>query len=221
MKGPTCAFAVALAFATAALASSAAAQEEVSVPQGEAYVQAATGMTFPAQVGDFNRISVYRYAADGSNESAGYNLYRRGAEIAATVYVSPSPGLAIGPGSPPETVLVAQALLCSAEFDRVQLGIQSAHEGEALVEESGTTHGETPGFRATYTFTSPNFAGRRNIAVKSEAYLFCYVGGRWSVKYRFTYPADHDVRAAIDAFMRDLAWTIGAAPQIDAKPPSL
>lgn len=171
-------------------------------------------MTFPAQVGEFNRVRVYRYAADGSDESVGYNLYRRDAHVAATVYVSPSPGLTIGPGSQPETVLTAQALLGSAEFDRVQLGVESAHEGEALIEEGGTTHGEILGFRATYSFISPNFAGRRNVQVKSEAYLFCYVGGRWSVKYRFTYPADQDVRAAIGAFMRDLPWTILPAPPL-------
>lgn len=211
---------LAAALAGAALMSSAAAQEEVSVPRGEAYIQAATGMTFPAQVGEFNRVSVYRYAADGTDESAGYNLYRRGAHVAATVYVYPSPELEIGPGSQPETVLAAQALLCSAQFDRVQLEIEGAYEGETLIEESGTMHDETLGFRAAYTFTSPNFARRRNVEVKSEAHLFCFVGGRWSVKYRFTYPVDQDVRAVIDAFMRDLAWTIGDAHQPEAKAPS-
>jgi hypothetical protein len=65
--------------------------------------------------------------------------------------------------------------------------------------------------RAAYTFTAPLFAGRRNQPVRSEAYLFCYVGGRWSVKYRFTHPADQDVRALIGAFRRELAWTIEPA----------
>src|SRR5262245_57806718 len=101
MKSLTRGFAAALL--GAALVGSAAAQQEVSVAQGEAYVQAASGMIFPSQVSEFTRVSVYRYAADGSDESAGYNLYRRGAHIAATVYVYPSPGLAIGKGAPAQS----------------------------------------------------------------------------------------------------------------------
>ena len=168
-------------------------------------------MMFPTQVGEFRRVSVYRYAADGSDESAGYNLYQPGAHIAATVYVYPAPGTVIAKRPQPETAPAAKDQLCSGEFDRVQLEIEGAYEGDTLIEESGTAHGETPGLRAVYTFTAPIFAGRRDQAVRSEAYLFCYVGGRWSVKYRFTYPADQDVRALIDAFMRDLAWTIEPA----------
>lgn len=141
MRSLTRAFAAALA--GVALLGSAAAQEEISVPQSETYVHVASGMMFPPQVGEFRRISVYRYAADGSDESAGYNLYQRGAHIAATVYVYPAPGTVVAKTPQPENAPLAKDQLCAGEFDRVQLQIERAYEGETLIEEGRTAHGET------------------------------------------------------------------------------
>ena len=55
---------------------------------------------------------------------------------------------------------------------------------------------------------SPSAFGKDHAPLRSETYLFCYVGGRWRVKYRFTYPAALDAQHGIEDFMRDLVWTI-------------
>lgn len=207
MKFP--ASALAAAVVGVALAAAPAAAEDIPVAPGQDYVQTATGMVFPPRVGPFQRTRIYRYAADGSDESAGYNLLRPNAEIAVTVYVYPSPEMTIEPADTPDVVAAAQAIHCSAQFDRVQQEIAVTYRDATLVYESETSHAGAPGYSATYTFTSDNFMGRRDQPLRSEAYLFCFIGGRWSVKYRFSYPAGVDAGADIAAFMDGLVWTIG------------
>jgi hypothetical protein len=201
----------------AALVGAAAAQTELQVPRGQDYVQAATGATFPARIGVFNRGRIVQYADDGTDMSAGYGRILPGEEIVVTLYVYPSPAVA-SVNSPPEVVTTARALTCSRQFDTVQQEIEQTYDDESLVSEgafdferNGVTH---IGFRATYTLTSPAFMGRANTPLRSEAYLFCHVGGRWSVKYRFSYPVDYDASAQIAAFMQDWAWTIPPEPPL-------
>ena len=208
---------IAAAFLSIVLSGTAEAQERLSVPLNQDYVQRASGMTFPPHVGAFDRGLVTRYQADGSNEGVGYNFVtvEPGVGVAATIYVSPSPTVT-NLGSPDEVVDVAEALLCSQQFDAVQAQIEGVHPGAALVSERAIAraHGDAnlSGHAAIYSFVAPNFFGRSNVELRSEAYLFCYVGGRWSVKYRFTYPADlAEARGVIDAFVGQLAWTIPAA----------
>jgi hypothetical protein len=204
---------IAAAFLSIVL-SGTKAQERLSVPLNQDYVQSASGMTFPPHVGAFDRGIVTRYQADGSDEGIGYNFVtvEPGVGVAATIYVSPSP-MVTNLGSPNEVVEVAEALLCGQQFDAVQAQIEGVHRGAALVSEQAIAraHGDAnlSGHAAIYSFVVPNFFGRSNVELRSEAYLFCHVGGRWSVKYRFTYPADlAEARGVIDAFMRQLAWTI-------------
>ena len=204
---------LAAALAGAVLTAPVSAQE-IQVAGGETYVQTATGMRFPAQVGDWVRGRLYRYAADGSDESAGYHLGRPGAEITATVYVYPSPPLDIEPGSDPAAVVLTQALLCGNQFAGVRREIEASYQDETLISDGAADPpqpGAAPvGYSAVYTFTAGAFWGRRDVPVRSEAHLFCYVGGRWSVKYRISYPAEADASAEVAAFMRNLVWTIGA-----------
>ena len=205
----------AVALATAALVGPAAAQDIQFAP-GAPYVHAASGMVFPVQVGDFLRGRGYRYAADGSDESVAYHLGRIGGEITATVYVSPSPALQMGPDADPLALSAAQGLLCSSQFNTMRQEIDAAYHDEMLLSEGEAdmyyARAVSRGFTASYTFTAGSFWGRRNVSVRSDAYLFCYVGGRWSVKYRFMYPAETDASADIAAFTRALRWTIGGEP---------
>jgi hypothetical protein len=205
---------IAAAFFSIILSGTAGAQERLSVPLNEDYVQSASGMTFPPHVGAFDRGAVTRYQADGTDEGVGYNFVtvEPGVGVAATIYVSASP-MVTNLGSPNDVVEVAEALLCGQQFDAVQAQIEGVHRGAAIVSEQAIAraHGgaSLTGHAATYSFVAPNFFGRNNVEIRSEAYLFCHVGGRWSVKYRFTYPADlAEARGVIDAFMRQLAWTI-------------
>ncbi|MGE0739721.1 MAG: hypothetical protein AB7O98_00135 [Hyphomonadaceae bacterium] len=194
------------------MAPPAAAQSNVPVAPDQTYVHAASGMSFPPSVGEFRRGRVARYAEDGSDESVGYGRIAPGGEIIVTVYVYPAPQV-IDLGSAPDTIVAARLLACSNEFDTVQAQIEQAYRDEQLVTETsadlvqaGANH---LGFHATYTLTSPDFMGRRHEPLRSEAYLFCHVGGAWSVKYRISYPAAYDASAEIAAFMQALIWTIG------------
>lgn len=62
------------------------------------------------------------------------------------------------------------------------------------------------GRMAAYEFED-FFAGKRQ-TVRSEVYLFSYVGGTWMIKYRFTCPKSFDGLKQIEAFMHSLQWTL-------------
>ena len=53
------------------------------------------------------------------------------------------------------------------------------------------------------------FFGRINQPSQSDAYLFCFAGGKWTVEYRFDYPMGYEASVPIAAFMHDLKWAIG------------
>jgi hypothetical protein len=175
------------------------------------YTQVKTGMTYPVSVGDFQRITVIRYKEDGSDESAGYNRYTPGTEIVATVYVFPSPSL-VSFGSPQNVIDGARAHLCDSQFLAIQNEIKGSHPDAILVSQGNATltqgSATYTGREAFYTLTNANFAGRRQVPLRSDVYVFCYAGGKWTVEYRIDYPVVHDASGAIADFMRDLTWTI-------------
>jgi hypothetical protein len=192
------------------LSAEAAAQGlNVLHPTG-AYTQTASGMIFPESVGDFTCVSVARYRPDGTDESAGYNRLEPGHEVAGTVYVFPSPPVTSF-GSPVNVIAEARGRLCESLFASVQGEIASAHPDAELIEKAQISLSRDglpfPGYKASYRLTNANFFGRRQIS-RSDAYVFCYAGGKWTVEYRFDYPDDYDGAPAIAALMRDLAWTI-------------
>jgi hypothetical protein len=193
------------------LAGIAAAQGlNVLHPDGP-YTQAKTGMTYPVSVGDFQRVTITRYKEDGSDESAGYNRYTPGTEISATAYVFPSPSL-VSFGSPQSVIDSPRAHLCDSQFLAIQNEIKGAHPDAALVSQGNTTLTQGAatysGHEAFYTLTNANFFGRHQVPSRSDVYVFCYAGGKWTVEYRIDYPVVHDASGAITDFMRDLTWTI-------------
>jgi hypothetical protein len=201
-----------LGFIIAHLFTGAVAAEAITLlhPDGP-YTQASSGMTYPVAIGDFKRVSVIRYKEDGTDESAGYNREVPMQEISATVYVFPSPGL-ISIFSPQNVIDGARDHLCNSQFLAIQKEITNAHPDAALVSQGDSTlEQEYPaygGHQAFYTLTNASFAGRSQIALRSDVYVFCYAGGKWTVEYRIDYPADYDASAPIASFMRDLTWTI-------------
>lgn len=56
------------------------------------------------------------------------------------------------------------------------------------------------------------FAGQQQ-ALRSELYVFCYVGEKWAFEYRFTSPKSVDATATISAFMAALPWTVSPDSQ--------
>lgn len=172
-----------------------------------AYVHSASKITMPESVGSFQRDTVSRYDADGLDVSVAYNLVTQFHQIAATVYLYPSPSLT-SIGSPPEVVAGARAYLTEAEFEHGKQEIQQAHPGAALVEqrdisqiESGQTYA---GKLAVFEYDEV-FAGSRML-VHSRLYLFCYVGGKWTVKYRFSHPKNEDADREIQEFIQKWSW---------------
>ena len=193
------------------VATAAAQGLNVLRPTGP-YTQAASGMTFAESVGDFTRVSVIRYAPDGTDESGGYNRLETAHEISGTVYVFPSPSVTSF-ASPANVIAGARARLCDNLFASVQAEVKSAHPDAELLETAEVTlpQSRSVGHKATYRVTNANFFGRRQVS-RSEVDVFCYAGGKWTVEYRFDYPDDYDGTGAISAFMHDLPWTIPEQP---------
>jgi hypothetical protein len=166
-------------------------------------------MIFPPTVGAFQRVALSRYDSQGLDVSAGYNLPAFAGGIAATVYVYPAPSL-VSIGSPPGVVASARATLCQSEFERGKREVLGAHAGGRLLGEKDVVllQGGTnfSGRAATFEYDGL-FAGQHQ-PVSSELYVFCYIGGSWTIKYRFTYARTFDATEAISAFMRTLSWTI-------------
>lgn len=191
--------------------SAARAMTELN-PEGP-YKQAATGMIFPVSIGDFRRINIIRYDEDGTDESAGYNREIPMSEISATVYLFPSPGLSSF-GSSQNIIDDTRSRLCVQQFQAIQREVSGAHpdaklisEGTARLVQGADIH---IGYQAFYTLTNPLFFDRRDVASRSDVYVFCFVGGKWTVEYRIDYPQDYDASKEIADFMRELVWTIPA-----------
>jgi hypothetical protein len=54
-------------------------------------------------------------------------------------------------------------------------------------------------------------------AVRSEAHLYCYVGGDWFVKYRVSAPVAVTAPGAVEAFIRTGPWPGRSSPEIHAR----
>jgi hypothetical protein len=175
------------------------------------YTQQPTGMIFPVSVGDFQRVEILRYSKDGTDESGGYNYTKPMNEIVATVYVFPSPRVT-SIGSPENVVREARDTVCQQQFKGVEKEVMTAHPNATLIGDGPVTllqPGKSySGYKASYDLTSPRAFGRTNVAARSEAYIFCFAGGKWTVEYRIDYPRESNAAPLIAAFMRDLTWTI-------------
>ena len=161
----------------------------------------------PESVAGFQRDSVTRYDADGLDVSGAYNMVTPSRRIAATVYVYPSPPLT-SIGSPPDVVAGARARLTEGEFARRKQEIEQAHPGAVLVEQreiSKTASGQSYAGRLAIFEYEEAFAGSR-MPVRARLYLFCYVGGKWTVKYRFTHPKSEDADREIQEFIQKWSW---------------
>jgi hypothetical protein len=173
------------------------------------YVQAASGMTFPESVNDFRRVTVLQYKPDGSDMSVGYVRAQPNAEIVATAYSFPSPTPAAADAGQPMNQI--RSKICGAVAGGVVRDMRAANPSRKLLQAdqpSLTQNGVAQnGYHAVYSMTAPTFMNRQQEAVKDEVYIFCYAGGRWTVEYRFTYPAATDAGPSIAQFMTDLKWT--------------
>jgi hypothetical protein len=172
-----------------------------------AYVHSASKITMPESIAGFQRDNVSRYDADSLDVSGGYNLVTPSHRIAATVYVYPSPSLT-SIGSPPDVVAGARARLAEGEFEARKQEIRQAHPGAILVQQremSRTQSGQSHAGKFAIFEYEEVFAGSRT-RLRSRLYLFCYVGGKWTVKYRFTHPKSEDADREIQGFIEKWSW---------------
>lgn len=200
---------VLLAAGAGCAASSLSAQEipggRVVIPADATYTHRASGMAFPPAIGEFRRTDIHRYDEAGTDESVGYNLVAGATGIAATVYVYPVP---------PGASAADRAETTDREFALRKDEIVYVHPAAELATEGDTVLRQDQavfrGRRAVYGFEHV-FAGKLQ-PLRSELHLFGFVGGKWFVKYRFTYPADLPATERIQRFMEALKITIPAAP---------
>ena len=104
-----------------------------------------------------------------------------------------------------------RSTLPRSEFQRAKNEVVQRRPGvKVLNEESVAAPRQAlsifpSGFLARFNY-SESFAGRVR-PVESLLYIYCCVGDVWTVKYRITYPAGLDARAAVDHFIQNFQWT--------------
>jgi hypothetical protein len=190
-----------------------AALPQVAWPQAPAVIAAygdwvhpASGMTFPASIGAFERTKIHRYDARGLDVSAGYYLGSAEGGVLLTAYVYPA--APVGAGG---NLAARRAAACREEFElrRQQVfdvydGVQVVHRGDAPPKAGATA----AGFMGTFEYYEEFFGSRQ--LLHSELYIYCYVADDWLVKYRITHPKAFDAARHIADFLGGLPWTLRA-----------
>ncbi|MFL6845949.1 MAG: hypothetical protein ACJ8ER_13840 [Allosphingosinicella sp.] len=191
-----------LALFAAVLAQPAAAQQQIET--GGAYVHGPAHAVYPLRVGDFRRADIYQYDSAGEDVSASYNLATPEGRLLITVYIYPAPAVS----SPGSGAAEARAQACDQEFENVKAAISTQHDQAAPIEqgEALAVPGVKAGLshRSVYRFRTP-FDDRVQ-EIRSEAHLYCYVGGDWLVKYRVSAPAAVETRGPVESFIRNGPW---------------
>jgi len=149
----------------------------------------------------------YVHAGSQIDISAGYDLVNSSNHVAATVYVYPGPSM-IAIGSPLEVVTGTKAELTEQEFAKRKQEIAQAHPGARLMDQGDIQRTEKgqmyTGRFAEFQFDT-EFAFSQT-TVRSRLYVFCFVGGKWAVEYRFTYPKSENADEAIQKFIDNWHW---------------
>ena len=139
------------------------------------YVHAGSGLRFPVATGSFSRENIKGYDEARTNIGVGYNCLHPDHLMAATVFVYPSTAPA-------------------QEYRECKEALMGAYPDAVAVEESAaefTRGGQSiPGRRGTFDYEMV-FAGRLQ-PVRSQLIVITAWAGRWTIKYRMTYPRAAD-----------------------------
>lgn len=183
-------------------------QPEIIIAEG-AYSHEKSRMTFPLAVGEYRRVGIQRYDKEGLDISASYNLEDGRRQIVATVYVYPTLLLA-SIESPPETRASARSHLSKQEFELRKREVLQSRPGARLIEDTeimvplgGTIR---TGRMATFEYDE-KFAGKHQ-ALRSHLCVFNFVGGKWALKYRITYPKNQESTREIGTLMEGVPWNV-------------
>ena len=185
------------------LPSLAAAQNLKIVEADKPYVHKPTGMSFPPAVGHLQRDKVIEYDREATDISAGYNLDEPDGRIVLTVFIFPAPMIEAG-----KNVADQQKRKCGEAFEDVKSQV-FVHPGAKLVEE-GNVASPSPGHmhagrRAVFTLRGMAYVELKG-PLRSEADLFCYVGGKWLILYLATAPDGVAYESQLAELMHAIAW---------------
>ena len=168
------------------------------------YLHRSANAVFPEKVGAFRRLSLHEYDENGRDVSASYDMATPEGRLVVTVYIYPAPALS-GRGDAKQ---VAGATMCEQHFAGVHQVIANNNGNARPIDQGrGLAVSDVPvelSHRYTYRFRAR--FDEREQEVRSEAHLYCYVGGDWLVKYRATAPAAVDGQAEIADFIRRGPW---------------
>ena len=164
-----------LSWAAAALILAAPASAQQIINERGPVAHGGANTVFPVAIGEFRRAQIVAYRPDRSDMSANYNLSLPGGRLLITVYVYPSSPSADRAGA------------CRAEFEGVGQSIVQAYGARPV--ESGRAPPVADvapelSLRSVHLARMPFDGPPRE--VRSESRLYCFVEGRWQVKYRAT-----------------------------------
>lgn len=199
-----------VAIAVMGLVASGAAAAPSVIERPGTIVHGPAEASFPERVGDFRRYNAHQYDSEGRDISATYNLARPEGRLVLSVYIYPAPGVS-GRGS---TADVARAELCRQSFEGVSRAIEAQHQGVGAVERgpAPAVEGVGPALSHRAVFRMRTQFDGADQEVRSEADLYCYVGGDWLVKYRATSHGRFDAGREVEAFIRSGPWPGRPAP---------
>jgi hypothetical protein len=162
------------------------------------YLHRSAPATFPMRVGGFGRSQILRYDKEGRDVSASYEFATPEGQLVLTVYVYPAAAVPRG----------ERRKACEREFESATDAIRMHDASAAMVEDDRAVEapGSRKGLRHRAVFRlNMRFAGTVQ-PVRSEAHLYCYVGGDWFVKYRVSAPVAVAAPDAVEAFIRNGPW---------------
>jgi hypothetical protein len=175
---------------TAALLASAtpaAAQTDLPNPSGD-WLDAPTGVSFPAASGDFVRKTIQAFDNTGRDIGVSYHLIRNGKPVGfTTLYVYPAP-----PGN------------CDAAW---QIEKRQTLENRSLIlseDRAPSPSGKTPD-AAHHAMVDRHLGGPGN-PVESATYFYCVPGGQWLVKYYSSWKGTVSLESETIALLRSVSW---------------
>lgn len=174
-------------------------------------VRSPSGIVFPAFVAGFNRIRTASFTAQSADLAAAYDFVGPPGQIAATVYVHPSPTL-FTVGLSPESVERARGNACNADIVKLKGDLAAAHLQAAeprdrpftIVKSGVSQDGRilSSSYRAT-TQGQPR-------TILTDLIVFCFLpsqNGYSTLEFRFSYPDFPEAPDVIAGFMGAFDWS--------------
>jgi len=158
------------------LAGTAVAQD--TAPAGD-YTDPASGMIYPAAVGTFQRLETGHGHDNGVQA-----VYRKGAEdLTVTVNVFETSMIAIFLDMPKSRKDMDKGYCMDGIHRVAKDGAQNVVQTDDSDASLKRGWSSKDGFKRSYTLTR-DFLDKKQVALHTDIYRFCFIGNRWTVEYR-------------------------------------